>query len=136
MLEWGKIGEFGEQNAFCQFTLQVLLFVRSCSYTCSSFVDIVPSNWFGLAHSPIFYPSKIFPYTVTKTTNRFHIIIIQMLLIFQQSFTGIALTQHKMLHKLSSRSHAQFMHTRIKLAGVSVQLIYRLHLHFYLCSCK
>ena len=30
----------------------------------SSFANILPANWFKLAYSPIFYPSKIFPRTV------------------------------------------------------------------------
>ena len=41
------------------FTCQLLLFRIGCSYTCSSF-NIVPSNWFRLAHLPTLYPSKIF----------------------------------------------------------------------------
>ena len=63
-LEWGKIGK---QNAICQFfTCQLLLYIitQSFIYICSLFTNILPSNWFRLAHLPIFYPSKVFPLTV------------------------------------------------------------------------
>ena len=36
----------------------------SCSYTCSSFTNIIPFNWFRLAHLPMFYPSKLFLHTL------------------------------------------------------------------------
>ena len=67
ILVWEKIGEFGEQNAIRQcFTCicLLLLFVISCTYTRSSFTNNLASNWFGLAYSPIFSPTKIFPRTV------------------------------------------------------------------------
>ena len=58
----GKIWDFG---GICRcFTHQLLPFILSCSYTSNSFVHILSSNCFGLAHSPMFYPTKIFPRTV------------------------------------------------------------------------
>ena len=59
-MEQEKIGKCGEQTAVHQFLIyQLLLFVISCSYTCSSFVNILSTNWFRLAHLPIFYSAKI-----------------------------------------------------------------------------
>ena len=55
----GKIWYFG---GICRcFTHQLLPFILSCSYTSDLFVHILSSNCFGLAHSPMFYPTKIFP---------------------------------------------------------------------------
>ena len=36
------------------------IFIASFIYTRSSFINILPSNWFRLSHLPIFCPSKIF----------------------------------------------------------------------------
>ena len=46
------------------FANVLLPFIISFSYTCSSFTNIIPSNWFRLAHLSIFYPTKIFPHIV------------------------------------------------------------------------
>ena len=45
---------------YAMFIRQLFPFWNSFSYTCSSFPNILPSNWFRLAHSPMFCPSKIF----------------------------------------------------------------------------
>ena len=61
-----KIGKFGKQNA-CHSPIlshKPLPYILSCSCTSSLFANILSSNWFGLAHSSIFYPTKIFPCTV------------------------------------------------------------------------
>ena len=39
-------------------TNYVLPFIISCNYTCNSFTNILPSNWFGLPYSPIFSVSN------------------------------------------------------------------------------
>ena len=40
-------------------------------YTSSSFAvaNVLSSSWFGLAHSPIFYPTKIFPSMVLEESR-------------------------------------------------------------------
>ena len=52
ILEWEKIGVGKIWQIECLLpiiTLQILPFIISCSYTCSSFTNILPTNWFGLA---------------------------------------------------------------------------------------
>ena len=59
------VEKFGDFAGICLcFILQLYPFILSCSYTSNSFVHILSSNWFELAHLPIFYPTKIFPRTV------------------------------------------------------------------------
>ena len=61
-LVWVKLPNLvAKQNAILpMFYLMLLPFMISCS----SFANILPFNQFGLAYSPIFYLTKIFPCTV------------------------------------------------------------------------
>ena len=71
-LEWEKIGNSKAIHQF--FTRQ--LFIINCICTCSSVADILPSNCFRLAHSPIFYILKFFPCTVIILSSGLPILII------------------------------------------------------------
>ena len=42
------------------FYLPITSFIISYNYAHGLFVNILPSNWFGLAHLPIFFPTEIF----------------------------------------------------------------------------
>ena len=58
----------------CHLPMQSTSFIYSCSYTCSLFVNMLLSNWFGLVNLPIFYSTKIFPTMVcpfNKTSFEF-----------------------------------------------------------------
>ena len=48
----------------CHSPFLTFPFIISCNLTLHSFANILPSNWFGLTRSPIFYPTKSFPRTV------------------------------------------------------------------------
>ena len=66
ILEWEKFANLANRAPFAKFlpAKYVFLFAISCNYACSSFTNILPSNWFRLAHLPIYYPTKTFPCTV------------------------------------------------------------------------
>ena len=60
----GKIGELGKKKDIRQlFTCQLLLYNQFCLYMqliCQYFTSI-GSDYSYIAHSPMFYPTKLFP---------------------------------------------------------------------------
>ena len=48
------------------FYLPITSFIITYNYAHGLFVNILPSNWFGLAHLPIFFPTEIFLHIVTS----------------------------------------------------------------------
>ena len=60
-----KLANLANRMPFANFLpVNHFPFAISCSYTGSSFANILPSNWFGLAHSPIFSPPKFPMYDI------------------------------------------------------------------------
>ena len=67
IMEWANLAI---RIPFAIFYPPITSFIISCRYTFCSFANLfLPSNWFRLTHSLIFYPTKIFPHMVDWTST-------------------------------------------------------------------
>ena len=67
ILDWEKLANLVNRMSFANFLSANYFFLRSivAIHVAHSRV-FYPSNWLGLAHLPILYPTKIFPCTISS----------------------------------------------------------------------